>query len=106
MTTHDELCKLFLSNNEPEKITALNAWFECLPDLEGKYYECIYDEKKQKYCGKPHYHKIINAWNVHMPDYIFNGIALQLEFGLIFGAKYSDIFDKSNIEQEKLEGGR
>ena len=74
----------------------LNACASKLPEYIDKYYNCIFDEKRNVYdINKPHVHKIVGAWFVNEQGYICSGIALKIIvngfYKIITGIKKEDI---------------
>jgi len=68
-------------------------------DLEA--YNCIFDELAGKYdASKPHKHRVINAWNINHPGFIWDGIAYEQEGnGIISGCKEKDFIIKEVINE-------
>lgn len=66
-----------------------------MPELEGKFYNCIFDEDNGRYdLNKPHKHGVIKAWYLACPSFIWDGICYEQEDGnRISGCRESDFSD-------------
>ncbi|HDZ62298.1 MAG TPA: hypothetical protein ENH40_04040 [Nitrospirae bacterium] len=51
---------------------------KAIPNLTGKFYNCIFDEKAGVYdSAKSHKHKVIEAWFINRPGFIYHGICYK-----------------------------